>query len=180
MKRLHLNALLCCLLTPIVACQKPATAEQAPASVQATKRADEPKAPVHPGYETRKEHDPDGIGKFYMGREIAQVMGHLAAGWLERPEREREEQPTKLLDALKLKAGDVVADVGAGSGYFTFRISERVGPKGKVLAVDIQPEMLDIIRKRMKEKSITNVEPVLGTETNPKLPANAVDVILLV
>src|SRR5437868_8180169 len=153
-------------------------------SPAAVSRAERPQAPRSaagtPRYETRKAHDPDGIGKFYMGREIAQVMGHLAAGWLERPEREREEQPTKLLDALKLKAGDVVADVGAGSGYFTFRISERVGPNGKVLAVDIQPEMLDIIRKRMKEKSITNVEPVLGTETNPKLPTNAVDVILLV
>src|SRR5262245_54881676 len=80
-----------------------------------------------PRYETRKEHDPDGIGKFYMGREIAQVMGHQAAGWLERPEREKEEEPNKLLDALKFKAGDVVADIGAGSGYLTFRIAERVG-----------------------------------------------------
>src|SRR6516165_6017961 len=68
-------------------------------------------------YETRQEHDPNGIGKFYMGREIAQVMGHEAAGWLERPEREKEEQPAKLLKALKLKSGDVVGDIGAGSGY---------------------------------------------------------------
>jgi len=130
-------------------------------------------------YETREDHDPEGIGKFYMGREIAQVMGHLAADWLERPEREREEQPNKLLDALKLKEDDVVADIGAGSGYLTFRIARRLG-KGKVLAVDIQPEMLDIIRKRMKEKKIANVEPVQGTETDPKLPANSMDLILMV
>jgi SAM-dependent methyltransferase len=133
-----------------------------------------------PRYETRKEHDPEGIGKFYLGREIAQVMGHQAAGWLERPEREKEEQPAKLLNALKLKKDHVIADVGAGSGYFTFRIAKRLGPKGKVLAVDIQPEMLDIIRKRMKESAITNVEPIRGEEADPKLPANSVDLILLV
>jgi protein-L-isoaspartate O-methyltransferase len=131
-------------------------------------------------YEVRKVHDPDGIGKFYMGREIAQVMGHLAAGWLERPEREQEEQPKKLLEALKLKPGDVVADIGAGSGYHTFRIAPVVGPKGKVYAVDIQPEMLDLIRKKMKETKVTNVEPIMGEEADPKLPAEAVDMILLV
>ena len=131
-------------------------------------------------YETRKDHDPNGIGKFYLGREIAQVMGHEAADWLDRPEREKEEQPTKLLEALKFKDGDVVADIGAGSGYYTFRLSETVGPKGKVLAVDIQKEMLDLIRKRMGEKKITNVQPVLGTITDPKLPEKGVDLILLV
>jgi ubiquinone/menaquinone biosynthesis C-methylase UbiE len=139
-----------------------------------------PAAADPPRYETRKEHDPDGIGKFYMGREIAQVMGHQAAGWLERPEREKEEAPAKLLEALKLKEGMVVADVGAGSGYHTFRMSEKVGEKGKILAVDIQPEMLDIIRKRAKEKKVTNVEPVLGEENDPKLPEGKVDLILLV
>src|SRR5215813_14790594 len=124
---------------------------------------------IVPRYETRKEHDPNGIGKFYMGREIAQVMGHQAAGWLERPEREREEQPAKLMKALKFKPGDVVADIGAGSGYFTFRIAREVGPKGKVHAVEIQKEMLDIIRQRMQAGRITNVELVLGTITDPKL-----------
>jgi SAM-dependent methyltransferase len=131
-------------------------------------------------YEYRKEHDPNGTGKFYMGREIALVMGHQAADWLERPEREREEAPAKLLDALKLRPGQVVADVGAGSGYFTFRLAERVGPRGKVLAVDIQPEMLTLIRKRMKERGLTQVEPVRGTETDPRLPAGSVDLILMV
>src|SRR5687768_13203996 len=123
-------------------------------------QADEPKKPR---YEMRRDHDPNGIGKFYMGREIALVMGHEAAGWLERPEREREEKPAKLLPLLKLKPGDVVADVGAGSGYYSFKISPLVGDKGKVYATDIQQEMLDIIRRRSKELKITNVEPVLGT-----------------
>src|SRR5438874_6834442 len=133
-----------------------------------------------PRYEIRTEHDPNGIGKFYMGREIALVMGHEAAGWLERPEREKEEQPNQLLDALHVKPGDVVADIGAGSGYFTFRLAERVGPKGKVLAVDIQKEMLALIGERMKARKLTNIELIEGTETDPKLPANAVDLILLV
>jgi SAM-dependent methyltransferase len=131
-------------------------------------------------YETRKDHDPDGTGKFYMGREIAQVMGHEAAGWLERPERDKEEEPERLLDALKIKPGDVVADMGAGSGYFTFRLAQRVGPRGKVLAVDIQPEMLTLIRQGMKAKKLTNIEPIQGTESDPKLPADAVDLIFMV
>lgn len=133
-----------------------------------------------PKYETRARHDPYGIGKFYMGREIAHVMGHLGAGWLERPEREREEHPTKLIESLKLKPGMVIADIGAGSGYFTFRMSKKVGDKGKVLAVDIQKEMLAIIQKRMKKAKITNVKPILGTIKDPKLPENSVDLILLV
>src|SRR5437588_1552033 len=120
-----------------------------------------------PRYETRAEHDPNGIGKFHLGREIAMVMGHEAAGWLDRPEREKEEQPARLLEILKPKPGEVVADVGAGSGYYTFRFAERVGPTGKVLAVDIQPEMLDLIKKRMRERKLENVVPVLGTLTDP-------------
>src|SRR5437870_1428682 len=110
-----------------------------------TARADEPGTKPKsetPRYETRQEHDPNGIGKFYMGREIAQVMGHLGAEWLERPTREKEEAPSKLHEILKLKAGDAVADIGAGSGYHTFRLAEKVGAKGKVYAVDIQAEML--------------------------------------
>jgi ubiquinone/menaquinone biosynthesis C-methylase UbiE len=131
-------------------------------------------------YETKKDHDPEGIGVFYMGREIAKVMGHPAAAWLDRPEREKEEEPAKLYEALKIKAGDVVADVGAGSGYHTFRLANVVGPKGKVYANDIQKEMLDIIKKRMEKDKVTNVETVLGTETDAKLPENKVDLILLV
>ncbi len=147
-----------------------------PASPQAQTKQDEKPS----RYETRKEHDPNGTGKFYTGREIAQVMGHEAAGWLERPEREKEEQPNKLLDALKLKPGDVVADLGAGSGYFTFRLVDRLGPKGKVLAVDIQPEMLALIREGMKTRKVTTVEPIQGSESDPKLPTCGVDLILMV
>jgi precorrin-6B methylase 2 len=137
-------------------------------------------AKTPPRYQTRAIHDPDGIGKFYMDREIAIVMGHQAAGWLERPEREKEEQPRKLLTALDLKPGQVVADIGAGSGYHSFRMAEKVGPKGKVLAVDIQKEMLALIRQRMKKEERDNIEPILGTERDPKLPAGGVDLILLV
>jgi len=133
-----------------------------------------------PRYETRKEHDPDGIGKFYMGREIAQVMSHFGAGWLDRPEREKEENSSKLLPPLKIKPGSTVADIGAGSGYHSLRLAEIVGPKGKVLANDIQPEMLKIIRKKMKDQNVANIEPILCTEKDPKLPANSVDLILMV
>src|SRR5207249_7301969 len=121
-------------------------------------------------YEFRKEHDPDGSSKFYMGREIAKVMGHQAAGWLERPEREKEERSSKLLELLKVQPGDVIADVGAGSGYFTFALARLTGKKGKVYAVDIQPEMLQIIRQRMRLGKVKHVVPVQGTETDPKLP----------
>src|SRR5262249_54181763 len=106
--------------------------------------------------------------------------GHEGAGWLERPEREKEEHPARLIGALRLKRGDVVADIGAGSGYHTFRIAPLVGPKGKVLSGDIQPEMLDLIRYQMKRTGVTNVEPVLGKIDDPKLPAASVDLILMV
>jgi SAM-dependent methyltransferase len=133
-----------------------------------------------PRYEIRADHDPDGTGKFYMGREIARVMGHEAAGWLERPEREREEKPSRLIELLAFKPGEVVADVGAGSGYHALRVAKLVGPKGRVYAVDIQPEMLAIVRDKAKKQNLGNVEPVLGTETDPKLPEGKIDTILLV
>jgi ubiquinone/menaquinone biosynthesis C-methylase UbiE len=151
-----------------------------PLVVLAAAAADPPGEKGAPRYEFRRDHDPNGTGKFYMGREIALVMGHEAAGWLDRPEREQEEQPSRLLDLLKFKPGEVVADVGAGSGYHTFRIARRVEPGGKVLAVDIQPEMLALIRHRMRQRNVTNVEPVRGTVSDPKLPAGAVDTVLMV
>ena len=135
---------------------------------------------ARPRYEYRRDHDPNGTGKFYMGREIAQVMGHEAADWLDRPERELEEQPAKLLEALKIRPGDVVADLGAGSGFFTFRLAPLVGPQGKVLAIDIQPEMLEIIRRRAAERGVDNIRLVRGTITDPKLAPNSVDLILMV
>jgi protein-L-isoaspartate O-methyltransferase len=142
--------------------------------------AQAPAQKATPRYEHRRDHDPDGIGKFYMGREIAHVMGHQAAGWLERPEREKEEHASKMREALKLKPGMVIADVGAGSGYHTFPIARVVGGKGKVYAVDIQPEMLAILRHRIKIGGVKNVVPVRGTVSDPKLPADTVDLILMV
>ena len=131
-------------------------------------------------YEFRKEHSRDGIGKFYLGREIAHVMGHQAADWLERPERDEEEHSEKLVEQLKVKPGDVIADIGAGTGYFTRRLAKKAGPKGEVLAVDIQPEMLDLLTNQMAAAGIKNVRPVLGTITDPKLPADSVDLALMV
>jgi len=136
--------------------------------------------PAPPRYELRQEHDLDGIGKFYAGREIAQVMGHQGADWLERPEREQEERPDLLLKALKLKRGDSVADIGAGTGYYSRRIAQLVGKSGQVYAVDIQQEMLDLLTNKMAELKIPNVRPILGTITDPKLPRNSLDLILMV
>ena len=122
----------------------------------------------------------DGIGKYYMGREIAHVMGHLGAGWLERSSREQEERTDLLLNSLGLQPGDVVADIGAGTGYFTLPMAAAVSPGGSVLAVDIQPEMLAMIERRMQQERVTNIETVLATATDPRLPAGAVDLVLLV
>ncbi len=124
-------------------------------------------AAPRPLYETRAIHDRDGTGKFYMGREIAQVMGPEGIPWLDRPEREDQERPATVLDALQLRGGDVVADLGAGSGYFTFRIAPRVGGTGTVLAVEIQDEMLQTIRQRAKALKVTNVEVVKSSEIDP-------------
>jgi len=123
---------------------------------------------------------PDGTGKVFMGREIAQVMGHQAADWLERPEREQEEKPRAVMELLALKPGEVVADIGAGSGYYTRRMAQAVGKTGRVYAVDIQPEMLQILTNKLTAEGITNVVTALGTEQDPKLPAGQIDVALMV
>jgi ubiquinone/menaquinone biosynthesis C-methylase UbiE len=146
-------------------------------ALETTAIADEPI--VYPHYEQRTVHAPDGIGKFYLGREIAQVMGHRGAGWLERSSRETEEQPQKLINALDLKPTDIVADIGAGTGYFSFRISPLVS-QGKAIAVDIQPEMIEILEFLKKQNNIENVQTILGTETNPNLPESTVDLALMV
>jgi FkbM family methyltransferase len=121
----------------------------------------------------------DGIGKFYMGREISHVMGHRGAAWLERPEREREERTDLIIRNLPLEPDAVVADIGAGTGYFSFPIARRV-PQGKVLAVDIQHEMLDIIASRKQTHDVQNIETVMGTVQDPNLPDAGVDLILIV
>ncbi len=137
--------------------------------------------PPDPLYEQRTEANPDGIGKFYLGREISHVMGHRGASWLERPERELEERTDLLLDSLPIDEGDVVADIGAGSGYFAWRMAQRVGKSGKVLAVDIQPEMLEILTKNMETRGVAHrVEPILGSITDPRLPPSGVDLALMV
>ena len=130
-------------------------------------------------YATGPSRTAGGSGKFYMGREIAQVMGHPGASWLDRPERESEERPSLLLRNLGLKPGDVVADIGAGTGYFSFRIAPLV-PQGKVIAVDIQPEMLGMIEAKQRANGIHNVEPLLGAIDDPKLAPASVDLVLMV
>jgi precorrin-6B methylase 2 len=137
-------------------------------------------ASAQPVYETRAAHDPDGTGKFYMGREIAHVMGPGGIPWLDRAGRDEEERPAVVIDALDLHGGETVADLGAGSGYFTFRIAPKVGNRGKVLAVEIQDEMIEALRRRSKEQKVTNVEIVKGSESDPRLPAGGVDVVLMV
>src|SRR6185369_2230173 len=106
--------LICVLLAPLLATSVVNAAD--PATTNAPAR-----------YETREKHDPNGTGTFYLGREIAQVMGHEGADWLERPEREKEERPDLLLPALKVKKGEAVADIGAGTGYYTRRLAKMVG-----------------------------------------------------
>jgi SAM-dependent methyltransferase len=128
---------------------------------------------------TFAQGSPDGIGKFFRGREIAQVMGHPAIGWLERENREDEEAPSKAIEAFGLAPNAVIADIGAGSGYYSFRIAPKV-PLGRVVAVDIQPEMLDFLKKRSAELKIANVEPHLGTIKGLELPEKSLDAALMV
>ncbi len=131
-------------------------------------------------YQTRANHDPDGIGKFYLGREIAHVMGPGGAAWLARPERETEERPQLALEALDIEPGQTVADLGAGVGYYTFRVSELVGRQGKVLAIDVEPKMLKYISEQARRDVIENVVTVLSTPGDPNLPASSVDLLFMV
>ena len=126
-----------------------------------------------------KEGDFNGIGKWYMGREISYVMGYQGIGWLERSEREKEENVSKLIKNMRIKSNDVIADIGAGSGYHAFRMAS-LAPNGLVYAVDIQTEMLMAIENKKTFSEISNVETILGTEKSVQLPKNSVDKILMV
>src|SRR3954471_16756851 len=113
-------------------------------------------------------------------RQPAPVMGSGGADWLTRPERIQEEEPDKMLASLDIKKGSVVADVGAGVGYHVWRLSTIVGPEGKVFAEDIQDGMLRMLQKNIDDRKLTNVQIVLGTPTDPRLPEGKVDVVLMV
>ena len=121
--------------------------------------------------------DPPG---FYMGRRMAEPMGWQGADWLDRANRDAEQQPEHVLDVLGVHEGQSVADVGCGSGYFTVHLAKRVGPKGRVHATDLQQEMLDLLAKKVASEKLGNVTPTLTTPDDAKLPAGALDVILLV
>ena len=121
----------------------------------------------------------DGIGKVWMGREISKVMGHPGIGWLERTDREKEEAPSKAIALLELPPDAVLADIGAGSGYYSFRIARKL-PRGKVVAVDIQPEMLDFLKAESVKQGVTNVQPHLGAIDDVKLPTASIDAALMV
>jgi ubiquinone/menaquinone biosynthesis C-methylase UbiE len=118
--------------------------------------------------------------KTYKGRPIAPVMSAAGADWLTREDRERYEEPEKVLDALDIREGMTVADVGAGVGYFTLRLAKRVTNSGRVLAVDVQPEMLSLLKKNAEREKLRNIDLLLGTPTNPDLPPRSVDLALLV
>lgn len=136
-------------------------------------------ASVHPGYQQGRPGE-NGTGRFYLGREIAPVMGHQGADWLERPEREREERTSEMVKLLELRPGQVVADLGSGTGYITRKLAREVGPVGVVHAVEIQPEMLALMQSRLRAEGIENVVSTLGTIDDPKLPAGALDLVLMV
>jgi ubiquinone/menaquinone biosynthesis C-methylase UbiE len=114
------------------------------------------------------------------GRIFAPVMGVAGAGWLERAEREEEEAPSKAIEALDLKPGMVIADIGAGSGYYASRMAKKVGPAGKVYATDIQPGMIAILERRIKAEGLTNVTTVLGAMDDPALPPQSIDLAIMV
>lgn len=133
---------------------------------------------VHPGYQ-EGEATRDGTGKFYLGREIAQVMGHPAINWLERENREDEENPSRAITLLDIEPDHIIADIGAGSGYYSFLLSPLV-PEGKVVAVDIQPEMINFLENRKVQSGVKNIETHLGTITSTQLESESIDAAIMV
>ncbi|MEM6330896.1 MAG: class I SAM-dependent methyltransferase [Planctomycetota bacterium] len=124
--------------------------------------------------------EPPPARREYMGRRVAQTMHYLGAPWLVRESRDREEEPAKLMAALDVRPGQTVCDLGCGNGFYTLKLAERVGPRGRVFAVDIQEEMLTLLAERSQARGLVNIRPVLGGPYDPKLPAGEVDLILLV
>ncbi|MFW6124627.1 MAG: class I SAM-dependent methyltransferase [Pirellulales bacterium] len=165
---------------PAAATQLPHAAEDATAAEADVDPSAAPPAAFPTHYVYAPSRDPNGIGKFFLGREIAHFMTYHGAGWLERPERQQTEQPDRLLDAMQISPGATVADIGAGSGYFSLRLARRVGPEGRVLAVDIQKEMLALLAQNQKNAGLDNIVGILGTASDPKLPAREVDLVLMV
>ena len=157
-----------------ISCSLVALTSTASANVRAS-----PESLPSPGSYSQQRPSRDGIGKVYMGREISFVMGHRGIDWLERRDREKEERTDLVVEGMELAPDAVVADIGAGSGHFTFRISPRV-PKGRVLAVDIQPEMLSVLEQRSQQQRKTNVEAVQGSKSDPNLEPESVDAVLMV
>jgi precorrin-6B methylase 2 len=137
-------------------------------------------APTTDARYTRVPAGADGIGRRYMGRDISAVMGWQGAAWLEREEREREERTDLLLTALQLKAGMVVADIGAGTGYLSRRMAPAVMPGGKVLAVDVQPEMVSFLQGMVTKTGLAQIEPLLSAERDVKLAPDSVDLAIMV
>ncbi|MDP4648120.1 MAG: class I SAM-dependent methyltransferase [Akkermansiaceae bacterium] len=138
----------------------------------------EQEIPPPPPYETGLAAS-DGIGKYFMNRQISKVMGHPGIGWLERTEREKEEAPSKAIALLDLAPDTIIADIGAGSGYYSFRIAPLI-PEGKVIAIDIQQEMLDHLATESKRLGISNVTPHLGTIESVELPPASIDAVIMV
>ena len=163
------RTVMACALAPVLS-------QLLPQSVYSQARATSEKASRY----TTKPPSPDGTGKVYRGREIAGVMGWQGAAWLERDEREKEERGDLLLRELGLRQGMNVADVGAGTGYYSRRIAPLVGPAGVVYAVDVQPEMITMLSDLAKKAGLRNIKPVLSSEDNVKLPEASIDLVIMV
>jgi ubiquinone/menaquinone biosynthesis C-methylase UbiE len=160
-------------LVPVLALAQQGAPEKPPSDPPKAKTKSAAKA--KPARRPHRDSD-----KTYMGRPIAEVMSYLGADWLVRETREQEEQPDRMLEALGDLEGATVADVGAGVGYTTLRLARRVGPRGTVLATDLQPEMIRMLKENIRQAELQNVKPILCTQDDPKLPEGKVDLILLV
>lgn len=160
--------------TTIAACSRPRSEANAAASASA---GPESAAAAVGVSSAAAAGEPAGT---YMGRPLAQPMSYRGADWLEREDREVTERPEHVLDVLQVTEGMAVADVGAGSGYFTVRLARRVGARGRVLATDLQPEMLELLRAKVSARKLTNVVPLLATDADAKLPRGELDLVLMV